>query len=203
MLILDLLLNNVIDFVKNVFTGNWKGAWENVKTIFGAAFSALSGLLKVPLNAVVSLINKALEAINSIAVEIPDWVPVFGGSTFSLDIPLIPEFAKGGFTQGVTIAGEAGTEAVISFDPAVRQQNLSYWARAGKLLGANPTAVDTIAASAKQTGSQGNYVTFSPNVTIQGNADYDTVLQALRDNEEEFMDMINEFFSRKASMAYG
>ena len=25
---------NIIDFIKNVFTGNWKGAWENVKNIF-------------------------------------------------------------------------------------------------------------------------------------------------------------------------
>lgn len=197
------ILNNVIDFVKNVFTGNWKGAWENVKTIFKAAFEGLSGLLKAPLNAVIAIINSAIDAINSISVEIPDWVPVFGGSNFSLDIPRIPEFARGGFTQGVTIAGEAGTEAVISFDPAVRQQNLSYWARAGKLLGVNPTAVDTVAASAKTATGGGNYVTFSPNVTIQGNADYDTVLQALRDNEEEFMDMINEFFARKAALGYG
>ena len=197
------ILDNVIDFVKNVFTGNWKGAWDNVKNIFGAAFNALAGLLKVPLNAVVALINKALEAINSISVEIPDWVPVYGGTTFGVNIPLIPEFARGGFTEGVSIAGEAGTEAVISFDPAYRQENLSYWARAGKLLGANPTAVDTVASNAKTSGGGGNTITFSPNVTIQGNADYDTVMQALRDNEEEFMDVLEEFLSRKAAMAYG
>lgn len=197
------ILDNVIDFVKNVFTGNWKGAWENVKTIFSAAFNALAGLLKAPLNAVVAIINKALEAINSIQIEIPDWVPGLGGSTFGVNIPLIPEFAKGGFTEGISIAGEAGTEAVISFDPAYRQENLSYWARAGKLLGANPTAVDTVASNAKTTGGGGNYITFSPEVTIQGNADYDTVMQALRDNEEEFMDVLEEFFARKAAMAYG
>jgi len=151
----------------------------------------------------VALINKALEAINSISVEIPDWVPVYGGTTFGVNIPLIPEFARGGFTEGVSIAGEAGTEAVISFDPAYRQENLSYWARAGKLLGANPTAVDTVASNAKTSGGGGNTITFSPNVTIQGNADYDTVMQALRDNEEEFMDVLEEFLSRKAAMAYG
>lgn len=200
---LKIILDAVIDFIKNVFTGNWKGAWENVKTIFSAAFNALAGLLKAPLNAVVALINKALEAINSISVEIPDWVPVYGGTTFGVNIPLIPEFARGGFTEGVSIAGEAGTEAVISFDPAYRQENLSYWARAGKLLGANPTAVDTVASNAKTSGGGGNTITFSPNVTIQGNADYDTVMQALRDNEEEFMDVLEEFLSRKAAMAYG
>ena len=29
---------NIIDFVKNVFTGNWEGAWENVKNVFFYAF---------------------------------------------------------------------------------------------------------------------------------------------------------------------
>ena len=197
------ILDGVISFITGVFTGNWEKAWEGVKTIFSGAFQALSGLLKTPLNAVIAIINKAIEAINSISVEIPDWVPVFGGSTFGLNIPLIPEFARGGFTEGISIAGEAGTEAVISFDPAYRQENLSYWARAGKLLGANPTAVDTVASNAKTSGGGGNAITFSPNITIQGNADYDTVMQALRDNEEEFMDVLEEFLSRKAAMAYG
>ena len=48
-------------------------------------------------------------------------------------------FATGGFTSGPSIAGEDPrypTEAVISFNPAYRAQNLSYWARAGEMLGA-------------------------------------------------------------------
>lgn len=28
------IFDNIISFIKNVFTGNWKGAWENVKNIF-------------------------------------------------------------------------------------------------------------------------------------------------------------------------
>ena len=39
----------------------------------------------------------------------------------------IRDRAKGGFTDGVSIAGEAGTEAVISFDPSVRSANIANW----------------------------------------------------------------------------
>lgn len=194
----------LLDFVTNVFTGQWSAAWENVKQIFANVFNALAGIAKAAFNAVIAIINAAIDGINSISVDIPAYVPVVGGQHFGLNIAKLPMLAHGGFTNGLSIAGEAGQEAVISFDPSARQQNLSYWARAGKLLGVNAKAVDTIASSAKTSGANaGNFITFSPNVTIQGNADYDTVLQALRDNEEEFMDMMNEFFARKESVSYG
>lgn len=32
------VLNNLGEFIKNVFTGNWKGAWENIKNIFSTVF---------------------------------------------------------------------------------------------------------------------------------------------------------------------
>ncbi len=196
-------LKALINFVKDVFAGNWKAAWEDIKNYFVAVWSSLAGLIKAPFNAVIAVINGAIAAINSLSVEIPDWVPLFGGQVFALSIPEMPYLAKGGFTNGVSIAGEAGTEAVISFDPAARQENLSYWAKAGKMLGVNSTAVDTVAKSAQPKGVAGRNIVFSPNVTIQGNADYDTVLQALRDNEDEFMDLLEEFFERKEAVAYG
>ena len=193
----------LLDFINNVFLGQWSAAWENVKTISSNAFNGLAGIAKAAFNAVLSVINGAISALNQIHVKIP---AAFGfpGLDLQVSIPQIPLLAHGGFTNGPSIAGEAGQEAVISFDPSVRQKNLSYWAQAGKLLGVNSQAVDTVAAGAKASGaSAGNSITFSPNVTIQGNADYDTVMQALRDNEEEFMDMLNEFLLRKESVSYG
>lgn len=32
------VLENLVEFVKNVFTGNWQGAWENIKNIFSTIF---------------------------------------------------------------------------------------------------------------------------------------------------------------------
>lgn len=28
------ILKDIVDFVKNVFTGNWEGAWQNIVDIF-------------------------------------------------------------------------------------------------------------------------------------------------------------------------
>jgi len=62
--------------------------------------------------------------------------------------------AKGGFTRGVTIAGEDPrypVEAVLSFNPKYRDQNIAYWAKAGRMLGA--TAADMNKATASYSGT--------------------------------------------------
>ena len=198
------IFQGILDWLNDTFISTWSTIWEQVKEVFKTAWSSLTGIIKTVFNGVIGLINKAIQGINSIHVEIPSWVPGFGGSSFGPHVDELPMLARGGFTKGVSIAGEAGTEAVISFDSSVRRENLSYWAKAGKLLGVNATAVDTLAASAKdRSSSAGNSIVFSPNVTIEGNADYDMVLQALRDNEEEFMDMVQEFFGNKMRVSYG
>ena len=96
------VFSNLIGFVKNVFTGQWSAAWENVKGIFSNAFQALEGIAKAP--------------INGISVDIPEWVPKFGGQTFGVNLPKIPQLAEGGIATSSTLAtiGEGGEpEAVI------------------------------------------------------------------------------------------
>lgn len=44
-------------------------------------------------------------------------------------------YAKGGFTHGPSIAGEEGTEAVISFNPLYRQRNIQILEEAAVMLG--------------------------------------------------------------------
>ena len=36
-----MIFDNIISFIKNVFTGNWKGAWENIKNIFFALIDTI------------------------------------------------------------------------------------------------------------------------------------------------------------------
>lgn len=133
------IFDGLIQFLTGVFTGNWRAAWEGVKQIFGGIFDALAGLVKAPLNAVISIINGVLDRIDGINFTVPDWVPVLGGRQFSLNIPRIPMLAQGGFTTGPSIAGEAGQEAVISFQRGVRTENIDTWIRAGQVLGVGAT----------------------------------------------------------------
>lgn len=155
------VFDGLIAFVTGVFTGNWSQAWEGVKQIFGNAFNALVELAKVPINAVIALINGAIDGINSLTgggISIPDWVPVAGGQTFSLKLNKIPALAHGGFTQGVSIAGEAGTEAVISFMPTVRSANINTWQQAGRMLGVNQQQAAAVAGAAQPAASASSVV---------------------------------------------
>lgn len=212
------VFNGLIQFITGVFTGDWSSAWEGVKQIFGNAFDALVELCKIPINAVIGIINGAINGINSIVgkgITIPDWVPVVGGGKFSLNLPTIPMLAKGGFTDGVSIAGEAGTEAVISFDPAYRSNNIANWQRAGQMLGvdaAQSAAVGGVEVKPVETGngsapagatvtSSGNF-TFAPNITIQGNADYNTVANALTDAKAQFEQWFEEMMRKQQRTAY-
>jgi len=219
------VFNGLIQFITGVFTGNWSQAWEGVKQIFGNAFDALVELCKIPINAVIGVINGAVKGINSIlgkVTTIPDWVPVVGGQSFSMQLPTIPMLAKGGFTDGVSIAGEAGTEAVISFDPSVRSANIANWQKAGQMLGVDPVQAASVAGAGSLTTDRvevadigggspthggttavgGGSFTFSPNITIQGNADYNVMMNAMTDAKDQFEQWFNEMMRKQQRTAY-
>jgi TP901 family phage tail tape measure protein len=108
------VFSGILDFISGVFTGDWKKAWEGVKEIFGGAFEALTGLCKVPINAVIGLINGAIEGINSISVDIPEGIPLVGGKHIGFNIPTIPALAKGtpDWIGGLAQINEKGGEIV-------------------------------------------------------------------------------------------
>lgn len=218
------VFDGLIQFITGVFTGNWSQAWEGVKQIFGNAFDALVELCKIPINAVIGVINGAIRGINSIVgggVTIPDWLPG-GGGTFSLHLNEIPMLAKGGFTNGVSIAGEAGTEAVISFDPSVRSANIANWQKAGQMLGVDPVQAAGVAGAGSLTTDRvevadigggspapggttavgGGSFTFAPNITIQGNADYNVMMTAMTDAKDQFEQWFNEMMRKQQRTAY-
>lgn len=219
------VFEGLIQFITGVFTGNWSSAWEGVKSIFSNAFSALVELCKIPINAVIGVINGAINGINSIlgsVTTIPEWVPVVGGKGFSMQLPTIPMLAKGGFTDGVSIAGEAGTEAVISFDQSVRSANIANWQKAGQMLGVDPVQAASVAGAGSLTTDRvevadigggstvpggtttvgGGSFTFSPKITIQGNADYNVMMNAMTDAKDQFEQWFNEMMRKRQRTAY-
>ena len=109
------IFTNIVDFVQNVFSGNWSAAWDNVVAIFGNVFGMIVNLAKAPINGVISAINWVLSKINSISVTIPDWVPGVGGQTLGFNIPTIPALASGGVATAATLAmvGEGGEPEAI------------------------------------------------------------------------------------------
>lgn len=225
------IFDGLVTFITGVFTGNWSMAWEGVKQVFSNAFDALVTLCKTPINAVIAVINGAIGGINKVlgsVTTIPDWVPGVGGKGFSMQLPTIPMLARGGFTNGVSIAGEAGTEAVISFQSGVRGENIATWMKAGQMLGVNmaqamaaagdnTAALDLavldsgrnnsvnlitdIGAADQQSGNTGG-ITFAPQIIIQGNGDRDVLEEALRIAQERFERWYEQMQRRKTRVAY-
>ena len=123
-------------------------------------------------------------------------------STGSGIIDSLPHFATGGFTNGLSIAGEAGTEAVISFDTRYRMENLRYWKQAGRLLGANSDGYKLSGVGHTSHSTTIDGVTFAPNITVTGNAEKQDIIDAIRATYPEFIDLIEEVLADREVGAY-
>lgn len=105
------ILQGLITFITGVFTGNWKQAWEGVKSIFSGIWEAIKSVCTGVVNGIISVINTVIGGLNKL--KIPDWVPGIGG--MGINIPLIPMLAKGSkYTPDTFIAGEAGAELITN-----------------------------------------------------------------------------------------
>ena len=190
------IFNGLIEFITGVFTGNWTQAWQGVQNIFGGIFAALVDLVRAPVNAVIDLVNGLIGKVNGFSFQIPPEVPIIGGQGFSgLNIPEIPHLAGGGLTNGPSLAGEAGTEAVISFQRSARRENIALWQQAGRMLGIKERELKSL--DGVQYGSGGGDVIFSPQITIMGNADRNEVQAGVRAAMDEFEKMYDQMMRRK------
>ena len=108
------IFNGITTFISGVFTGNWSQAWNGIKTIFKGVFDSLAALCKAPINAVIGIINGAIKGINNLGITIPDWVPVVGGKSFSVNVPTIPMLYKGtdNWQGGAAMIHDRGGEIV-------------------------------------------------------------------------------------------
>ena len=125
------IFSGIIDFIKNVFTGNWKGAFENLKTILSNVFQGMINVVKTPVNAIIGVINglikgvvgginKVIGVLNKFKINPPDWVTkmtgveTFGFNLSEISAPQIPYLAEGGtaIEAGSAVVGEAGAELV-------------------------------------------------------------------------------------------
>lgn len=105
------IFSGLITFVTGVFTGNWKKAWNGIKSIFSNIWEGIKGAFKIPINWIIDGINSFIRGLNKL--KIPDWVPGVGG--LGLKIATIPRLAEGGVLEkGQTGFLEGnGAEAVV------------------------------------------------------------------------------------------
>lgn len=185
-------LSDIWDTIKS----KAKAMIDSVVDMFSSGWGALTGILSAPFNAVTGLIDTVGSKLSGLISK--------AKSVGSSIVSKLPGFATGGFTNGPSIAGEAGTEAVISFDPAYRSENLRYWARAGQMLGVEEVSPLSMVSGSTSTSNSTviESVNFAPNITITGNADKQDIIAAIRETYPEFMDLIDEVLADREVGAY-
>lgn len=134
------LLSTVVSLVGTVLVNAIKTVIDVIGKLLPVAepvVLGIIGLVKGIVGVVVNVVNAIIRTLNKINFTVPDWVPALGGKRFGFNLTevTLPKFADGGFTNGPSLAGEAGTEAIISFRRSQREQNVDTWLQAGKMLG--------------------------------------------------------------------
>lgn len=105
------VLEGLIQFLTGAFTGNWTKAWDGIKRIFSGVWETIVAMSKGFVNLLIDTVNALIRAVtaginavigslNKISVNIPDWIPTYGGKKFGLSIPSvsapqIPKLATG------------------------------------------------------------------------------------------------------------
>lgn len=117
------IISEIIDFLVNVFTVQWDAAWVNIAGIFEEIWNGLVDTIKGIVNLIIGVINGMvsgvlkgvnyiISAINSIKVDIPDWLSELTGITkigFNMELidiskAQIPYLANGGVITSPTMA---------------------------------------------------------------------------------------------------
>lgn len=100
------VLDGIIDFIRGVFSGDWERVWKGIVEIFSGVFGGLAAVAKIPLNAIIRLVNTAINGINGVTSTLNKIPGVNIGQ-----IGKIPYLAKGGIlSRGSAVVGEAGPE---------------------------------------------------------------------------------------------
>lgn len=85
------VIEGLINFITNVFQGNWKDAWQNIVNVFAGIWETMKAIFTKPINWIIDKLNEFIKYVNKI--QIPDWVPAVGGK--GLNIPEIPKLKVG------------------------------------------------------------------------------------------------------------
>lgn len=176
---------------------NAKNAAEEVKQTFTENFNQLLSIVEAPLNKIQTLLSGIGNKFNSIKTKAENVLSKVSGGSIT-----IPTFANGGFTNGISIAGESGTEAVISFDSAYRDENIGYWAKAGEMLGVAVDSGETLSNSTISNRVNIDGITFAPQITVTGNANKQDIMAAIEAEFPEFTDLLERWFSERGLFAY-
>lgn len=107
------ILRGVIDFIVGVFTGDWTKAWQGVTEIFKGIWNNIVAIIETAINFIIDGINWLISKLNTIHFDFPDWVPIIGGKSFGISIPLVSQVALPRLAEGAVIPPNREFMAVL------------------------------------------------------------------------------------------
>jgi uncharacterized protein YjbJ (UPF0337 family) len=109
------VVSGLMKVITGILTGDWSKALEGMKQVASGIWEAIKAIFKGGANGIIAAVNFMIGGLNSISIDVPDWVPLAGGKHFGLSIPKIPMLADGGITTGPTLAmvGEGREDEAI------------------------------------------------------------------------------------------
>ena len=133
-------IKDVFSTVANFFGDIFSKAWKKVKDIFSTGGKIFDGIKDGIVNAFKTIVNAIITGINKV-VALPfkgiNWalnkiknIEILGLKPFdwidTISVPQIPKLAKGGITNGATLAeiGEAGREMVLPLEANTQWMDL-------------------------------------------------------------------------------
>ena len=105
-------ISTTFSSIKDKIKQSFQNAWDNAKNVFEDKTSFFDGVMrgitnsiKSGLNNSIDFINNAINGLNNITIDVPDWLSEKTGiGDLSLNIPNIPRLANGGIVSQPTLA---------------------------------------------------------------------------------------------------
>ena len=93
------VMKSILDFLTNIFKGDWKAAWESVKEILEGILTGMENVVKSVMNNIISCVNGMLQkvesGINAVTGAVNSITGKLGFNIPELNIPKIPKLAQG------------------------------------------------------------------------------------------------------------
>jgi hypothetical protein len=111
---------NVTDPIKNAFgtaldwiKTKWETIFTGVKDFVKGSINSIIDFINGMIRAIAIGINAVVNGINAIKITIPDWVPVYGGKSWGLNIPTVPTPQIPRLATGAVIPPNAKFAAIL------------------------------------------------------------------------------------------
>ena len=104
---------NVVGGVMTKFRDTWKQAWDDIADKVHGVANSMIAFIEGFVNAGIDGFNRLIGVLNNFKVDIPDWVPEFGGKQFGFTLDTFSHISLPRLAQGAVIPPNKEFMAVL------------------------------------------------------------------------------------------